>query len=172
MLTNKLSQDHLELFFGAGRAKGGFNNNPTARQFEAAYKRLLVYTQINYISPNTGNVTISDTLNILSCGSGPQLTINDNDDDLLESKTYLDFEAKIKENLELNDYSSAAWNLTMYTEDVVAYISGFVVRALKKCVTCAQCLALLETDEVLSSLQKRKQFGNLIMRFRVDCQNM
>jgi hypothetical protein len=29
LLTYKLSQDHLELFFGAVRSAGGFNNNPT-----------------------------------------------------------------------------------------------------------------------------------------------
>ena len=40
-LTYKLSQDHLELFFSAVRAAGGFNNNPTPQQFMAAYKRLL-----------------------------------------------------------------------------------------------------------------------------------
>lgn len=34
LLTYKLSQDHLELFFSAIRSKGGFNNNPTALQFE------------------------------------------------------------------------------------------------------------------------------------------
>ena len=32
-LTYKLSQDHLQLFFGAIRAYGGANNNPTVRQF-------------------------------------------------------------------------------------------------------------------------------------------
>ena len=39
ILTYKFSQDHLELFFCALRACGGFNNNPTAQQFRAAYKR-------------------------------------------------------------------------------------------------------------------------------------
>ena len=39
ILTYKFSQDHLELFFCALRAYGGFNNNPTAQQFRAAYKR-------------------------------------------------------------------------------------------------------------------------------------
>lgn len=42
LITYRLSQDHLELFFGAIRSKSGYNNNPTARQFEAAYKRLIV----------------------------------------------------------------------------------------------------------------------------------
>ena len=39
-LTYKMSQDHLELFFAAVRACGRWNNNPTASQFTAAYKRL------------------------------------------------------------------------------------------------------------------------------------
>jgi len=33
LLTYKLSQDHLELFFSAVRARGGYNNNPNVRQF-------------------------------------------------------------------------------------------------------------------------------------------
>eukprot|EP00064_Thunnus_orientalis_P015343 superscaffoldBa00002830_g15395 len=48
-LTYKLSQNHLELFFSAIRAHGGYNNNPNVRQFQGAYKRLLVRHQ-----PSTG----------------------------------------------------------------------------------------------------------------------
>lgn len=50
LLTYKLSQDHLEMFFSAIWARGGFNNNPTALQFESAYKRLLVHTEIKMSS--------------------------------------------------------------------------------------------------------------------------
>ena len=46
LLTYKLSQDHLELFFGAVRSAGGFNNNPTAIQFAASYRRLLMRHRI------------------------------------------------------------------------------------------------------------------------------
>lgn len=46
MLRSKLSQDHLELFFSSVRARGGFNNNPTAKQFTAADKLLLVKHQV------------------------------------------------------------------------------------------------------------------------------
>jgi hypothetical protein len=46
LLTYKLSQDHLEMFFCAVRSKGGVNNNPTASQFQAAYKRLLIHSEI------------------------------------------------------------------------------------------------------------------------------
>ena len=37
--TYKLNQDHIELFFGTSPSQGGYNNNPTCRQFIAAYKK-------------------------------------------------------------------------------------------------------------------------------------
>jgi hypothetical protein len=46
LLTYKLSQDHLELFFCALRGRLGANNNPTAQEFKYAYKRLLLHNQI------------------------------------------------------------------------------------------------------------------------------
>jgi hypothetical protein len=42
LLTYKTSQDQLECFFSLIRTRGGFNNNTTASQFEAAYKILIV----------------------------------------------------------------------------------------------------------------------------------
>lgn len=51
--TYKLNQDHLELFFGAIRSFGGFNNNPSARIFQVAYKKLLVHAQLK--NGSTGN---------------------------------------------------------------------------------------------------------------------
>nr|CAI5838984.1 unnamed protein product [Callosobruchus analis] len=59
ILTNKFSQDHLEQFFGAIRAKGGFNNNPSARHFEAAYKRLLIHTEVT--GPEAGSSSSSSS---------------------------------------------------------------------------------------------------------------
>ena len=49
-LTYKISQDHLELFFGKIRSRLGCNNNPTVRQFIAAYKRLLVHNDISHVT--------------------------------------------------------------------------------------------------------------------------
>ena len=62
LLTYKLSQDHLELFFGAIRCCGGFNNNPTSRQFTAAYKRLLLRSSIQ---SGHGNCITRDSTSIL-----------------------------------------------------------------------------------------------------------
>ena len=62
ILTYKFSQDHLEFFFGAIRSSGGFNNNPTARQFTAAYKRLLLRSSVE---GRNGNCTKQDATDIL-----------------------------------------------------------------------------------------------------------
>ena len=63
LLTYKMSQDHLELFFGAVRASGGWNNNPTTRQFIAAYKQLLMR---HNIEGGRGNCTPQDDTEILN----------------------------------------------------------------------------------------------------------
>lgn len=53
--TYQFSQDHVERFFGAARAKGGCNDNPNFGQFKAAFKRLL----------NDNSITVSSKANIL-----------------------------------------------------------------------------------------------------------
>ena len=52
LLTYKLSQDHIKHFFGCVRSHGGCNNNPTARQFTAIYKRLLTHHEVKAINGN------------------------------------------------------------------------------------------------------------------------
>lgn len=46
LLTYKFSQDHLKLFFDKIRSLSGRNNHPTARQFKAAYKLLLIHNEL------------------------------------------------------------------------------------------------------------------------------
>lgn len=53
--TYRQSQDHVELLFGAIRAKGGCNNNPNASQFKAIYKKLLLNNDVK--CPAKGNCT-------------------------------------------------------------------------------------------------------------------
>ena len=59
----RLSQDHLELFFSAVRFMGGANNNPNARQFKAAYRKLLIHSEIQECT--TGNCTSLEQVNKL-----------------------------------------------------------------------------------------------------------
>ena len=55
-------------------------------------------------------------------------------------------------------------NLSEYTEEVVAYVSGAVVKSLKKKIHCPVCLMNLELEKEVqsfSSLQRRKAYGKL-----------
>lgn len=63
MLTYKFSQDHLELFIGAIRCRGGWNNNPSPNHFISAYKRLLMHHEI---TTKNGNVIAQENVRILN----------------------------------------------------------------------------------------------------------
>ncbi|XP_025202809.1 uncharacterized protein LOC112599902 [Melanaphis sacchari] len=55
-----ISQDHLELFFGSVRAMGGYNNNPSARQFQSAYKKLVVQSHnVKELVVDISKITLS-----------------------------------------------------------------------------------------------------------------
>lgn len=55
------------MLFSSIRAKGGFNNNPTVAQFEAAYKSIIVHAEIK--SPSSANCMALDDTSILRVSS-------------------------------------------------------------------------------------------------------
>lgn len=69
LLTYKFSQDHLELFFCAIRACGGWCPNPHCAQFSSAYKRLVIHHEIE---SSNGNVEMQDNTKILTVSSSTQ----------------------------------------------------------------------------------------------------
>lgn len=151
LLTYKLNQDHLETFFSALRSRGGFNNNPNAKQFENAYKRLLVRHEI--VASEKGNCLIND-VQILYVSSAKKKNTTDglfNDVD--------DINLSIDSFDQL--YFSTLCVVTPYVDDVVKYISGFVIRKLlgKICHICATFVTTNSTDSLLINLKNR---GNLI----------
>lgn len=75
LLTYKLSQDHLELFFGAVCSAGSFKNNATKQPFTEAYKRLMLRS---HIERQNGNCEKRDPIEILSAVSNSS-KINGND---------------------------------------------------------------------------------------------
>lgn len=54
MLSYKLSQDHVEMFFSSIRRMNGYNNNPTTTQYISAYKKLLL-NKLNIIISSSAN---------------------------------------------------------------------------------------------------------------------
>jgi DNA transposase THAP9 len=81
ILTYKFSQDYIEMLFSAIRAKGGFNNNPTVSQFEAAYKSIIVHSEIK--SSSSANCMALDDTTILRVSSS-NIKVKDTQSELLD----------------------------------------------------------------------------------------
>lgn len=151
----KVSQDHLELFFSAIRSKGGYNNNPNAIQFKAAYKRLLIRAEIR--EHGVGNCIPLEQISILNCPStnDPIKNINMLTDRniLIEEDSSL-YEEYI-DNLEIKQNE--------YTEQVLLYIAGFIARKLTKSLKCIECVGLLHgsRNEYKNSIIEKKNKGGL-----------
>lgn len=153
LLTYKMSQDHIEMFFSAIRNKGGHNNNPSAKQFSYAYKRLLNHTKLT-ILPH-GNAIVqdeTDILNITHSNKGIDNLIND----------FIEPEEENKDEVSDETFITEKWCTSNYIKDVIAYISGFVARKIIKKIKCGICKNLLIGTDTMSALQGRKCRGGLI----------
>jgi len=153
ILTYKFSQDHLEMLFSAIRAKGGFNNNPTVSQFEAAYKSIIIHSEIK--SSSNANCMALDDTTILRVSSS-NIKVKDTQPELLDLLCVAG-----TENLETTDLLYV-YQHSNFINDVVAYIAGFVVRKIKKTILCDTCAAEIEIESSESKLLDRKNHGGLI----------
>ena len=136
LLTYKISQDHIEWFFGAIRASLGSNNNPTVRQFTAAYKRLLMR---HNVQGGLGNCTVLDNTTLL-----PASSIAGSDS--YNVSVYRLYDLKCREPLESDhDYAVVpnVCDLSQYKQAAVAYIAGYVVRMVRKRTACLQSQSAL-----------------------------
>lgn len=166
LLTYKLSQDHVELFFCAVRSANGTNNNPTARQFEATYKRLLVRHEIGQ-----GSTCIAqDKTPILHVSSAKPSgrqdggDINTEERDMLLVRRY-DWEDH-KPCAEDSDYLDApnVSSLSPVMHAAIVYIAGYVVRMAKQRMPCLECQGVLTSCGVDAGggLMKKKNRGGLV----------
>ncbi|KAL3217407.1 hypothetical protein MRX96_032409 [Rhipicephalus microplus] len=148
LLTHKLSRDHAENFFGSVRGRGGYNNNPTAAQFMAAYKRLLVQTEVT--SSSSGNCT-KDMVSILNATTVVAQV------DATSALTGMR-RSSILEPHDDHDYTHPE-NLSAVVVAVVPYIAGFVVRQVCKTTTYEECIAALYSDELVPLVEQRNRGG-------------
>lgn len=152
LLSYKISQDHIEMLFSAIRSRGGFNNNPTAGQFEATYKKLLVHSELS-ISENA-NCSPQDSTTILHVTSSKK-KLEENFLDVLcveEEESFLD--DSDEQIIEPEDFN-------IYKEDVIQHIAGFVVRQLIKIINCSVCCSALEDRYMHHTLIDIKTRGGL-----------
>ena len=129
MLTYKLSQDHIEIMFSVIRHRGGWSNNPTALQFQAAYRAVLSHVGV---VPSEGSNCIT--------GLADDILVDSTDDEAtLFAQPTVDACAPLP-------------LLSLYTENVSSYIAGFVVRRLLPKLKCSECRELLVDPTNIFSL--------------------
>ena len=137
LLTYKMSQDHLELFFSAVRACGGWNNNPTTRQFVAAYKQLLMR---HNIEGGRGNCTPQDDTEILNSVQDQHEinSVHTGISDVAIARRYdLEMRQPAADDHDYCDVSNAM-ELSEYKEAAISYIAGYVVKMVEKKIHCPQ----------------------------------
>lgn len=155
---HKISQDHVEIFFSNVRSHGGYNDNPTARQLEAIYKKLLVHTELNRNERGTNCIPL-EKISILDCSSAIK-KINDTSMQFsidLEAST----ESSITEDQICADIDSFTY-LSPFGEEVVKYIAGYVVFSTIKKIKCSLCIKGLLGEHCEKSLIHQKSRGGLM----------
>lgn len=133
ILTFRFSQDHIETLFSKIRRMGGFNNNPTVIQLKAALRKLLCKQSIES----------STSANTLDCQSTTGVF------QLKWSKRYAPVETSHDCILSENEVVDNLPELNHLTNNIIYYISGFIVHAMQGRVSCTTCLdALVATAPV------------------------
>lgn len=135
-LTYKCSQDHLEMFFSCLRAAGGHNDNPSALQVKYALRKLLFRNSVT-----------------------PSVNANSFDADF-ETAPVLEFKSNKHEcnsvfTTETNEEQQIEWlldivngqNLSEYKNNILYYISGFIVKKFFEKSNCEHCKAALVSNE-------------------------
>lgn len=162
----KCSQDHIELFFGTVRASGGHNNkNPTAQQFRAVYRKLVI--RVNDVqSFNTGNCIPLEDIDILHYSSTDPIKVLNNNSIGISTDSVIDEVnvQNINSFIMDHDYigSNSEHSSSQFTKEIIIYIAGFVVYKLSNSLKCEECklgLVAVEKDCFLNSLITLKNRG-------------
>ena len=164
LLTYKFSQDHLELFFGAIRSSGGFNNNPTAQQFIAAYKRLLLRSSIEGGKGNCQKQEQVDILHII----GDSCNVNGEEITITEASLIRKYDPRFRPTPIQSDHDYADApnfaNLSEFKKSAISYIAGYAAKMAEKkimCIVCSKALGSPKQQDVLPSFLKFKDRGGL-----------
>jgi len=160
LLTYKMSQDHLELFFGCIRSRLGCNNNPTAKQFQDSYKRLLIHGVLEGLH---GNCLPQDDTQVLSIDIVSNLGIKEKRDEINQVRSAHDL---IDTEWD-HDYVTSLTKINQlsgFQESVTEYIAGFVVRQVIKSLECDVCCQAVSKQNSSSvyKLVNLKDKGGLV----------
>lgn len=135
-LTYKCSQDHLEMFFSCLRASGGHNDNPSALQVKYALRKLLFRNSVTpSVNANSfdADFETSPVLEFISNrhGCNSVFTIDTNEEEQTEWLLNI-----------INGVS-----LSEYKNNILYYVSGFIVKKFFEKSNCEDCNAVLVSKE-------------------------
>jgi len=137
LLTYKLSQDHLETFFSLIRRMNGWNNNPSAKQFKATYKKILHLVNVS-VSLNA-NCILQDDTELLQLSNKSMNNEKKEIDNLQTVNTDLEQDLL---NTVLTDHDylmKNSWCVTEYATKIITYISGYIAKNIIKKINCSIC---------------------------------
>lgn len=160
----QISRDHLEIFFGCIRAFGRQNNNPTVKQFKAAFKRLLTRAQVK--GATTGNCIALEYIPILNASSKSEDIINVTSSNSRMIDYEINYDNYTNQVLVAHDHSYMfirdSTYLSEYCQEIIIYIAGFIVRHLMKTIICEICIHSLTADNKTGELIYLKNRESLI----------
>lgn len=162
VMTFRFSQDHLELLFACIRQMFGCNDNPSAKQFESAWRRLLGQHQIT--ASEYANCANNDVmyLNVLNASSRKETNekfkseqkggtlVNENNNIIATSHRVIDEE-------EIMNIRSIVYN-PIYSDDLKSHMISYIACVLQKNIiegrwytriACEKCLCAFSEDEFI-----------------------
>ncbi|XP_059932034.1 uncharacterized protein LOC132475066 [Gadus macrocephalus] len=148
VLNYRFSQDHLELLFNSIRASGGWNNNPTAGQFQGIFHKLIMY-RCGVKPVDSGNVRGQDATVTLSAEHYTRVSLSAAEMSSADAATaeelvspFLNISALV------GNHSYLPTRFGALVDNALVYIAGFVVRCIFRSLSCVVCRASLVTDAV------------------------
>ena len=146
LLTYKFSQDHLELLFSCLRSKGGWNNNPNSMQLKYTLRQMLFRNAVK-ASKNSNCIDFSESF---TSGIIPIFHKRKHRSPLVEETPENDSgftpeEQLLVEQLEERGHSE-------FMENILFYISGYIVTKLITLISCTACRSSLISSTSTQSL--------------------
>lgn len=155
-LTYKCSQDHLELFFCCIRSRGGWNNNPNVLQFKWALRKLLFRNSV--VPSVNGNCSVYNE----PC-TAPIFEFAMQEQPLPTNSSGQDDAINMMRSIDHVEFS-------YYKNNILYYISGFILKKVIKLLDCCYCIdILLESNNCIEhnyamELNHFSNFTNFVSR--------
>lgn len=134
LLTYKFSQDHLELLFSCLRSEGGWNNNPNySMQLKYSLRQMLFRNAVK-ASKNANCIDFSESF---TSGIIPIFHKKKHRSPLVEETPDNDSDFTLEEQLLVEQLAERGHSEFM--ENILFYISRYIVTKLITLITCTAC---------------------------------